>query len=145
MTEITNAVLAEMIRQLRVEFDYQRSQTNKQIKEIQLEADQNRRLTDEVSYSIKHIRESIDNMGAMMTNFINVTHEQNKKIDEDFSKQNKVLSDQDKKLYNQDKRIDEFVHTDVRKDGKRRFLVSIAQIISGIIIAALTIWATGKI
>lgn len=127
-----------MVKQLRAEFDYHRKSTNSVVKEIQTEADKNRRLTDEVSYSIKHIRESIDQMGTTMTNFINVMNNQNERINKDFKEQDKEIADQRKS-------VDDFINKGVGQDSKRRFVVSVLQVVSGIIIAALTIWATGKI
>lgn len=120
MTEPTNAVLAEQIKQLRKDFHDFRSNTKSELKEMEEKVDNTRRIADEVNYSVKYVKEAVDKMDGMMSNFISVVNEQNKKIDD-------------------------FVNSDKRLSGKRQFIVSVLQVASGIIIALLGFWASGKL
>lgn len=131
MSEPTNAVLAEMVRQLRYELGEYKKETNADIKEIQYEAERNRRLTDEINHTMKYIHDAVDKMEGMMNNFINITNEQNNKINQVFTDQNKT--------------IDDFVNSDKRHDRKKDFIVTVLQITAGIIGTILAFFASGKI
>lgn len=116
----SNAVLAEQIRQLRKDFHDFKTSTRYELKEMEEKVENTRRIADEVNYSVKYVQSAVDKMEGMMTNFINVVGEQNKKIDD-------------------------FVNSDRRMDNKRQFVVSILQVVSGIALALIGFWATGKI
>ncbi|MEK4025765.1 hypothetical protein [Sporosarcina sp. FSL W7-1283] len=119
MAEPTNAVLAEQVRQLRKDFHEFRNATKDELKEMEEKVDNTRRIADEVNYSVKYVKSAVDKMEDMMSNFINVVNQQNDKIDD-------------------------FVNSDKRLNSRRQFVVSVLQVASGIIIALITFWATGK-
>lgn len=117
--DVTNAVLAEQIKQLREDFQDFKKDTNKEIKEMELKVENTRRIADEVNYSVRYVQSAVDKMDGMMTNFIKVVGDQNEKIDA-------------------------FINSDKRTDSKRNYFVSILQVIAGILIALIGMWSTGK-
>lgn len=130
MTEPTNAVLAEQVKQIKKELGEFKAQTNAELKDMQESVDRTRRIADEVHYSVRHIKEAVDKMDGMMASFISVVGDQNKKIDQSFSLQNE--------------KIDNFVNSDKRMRHRKELVVSVLQVASGILIALITFWATGK-
>lgn len=120
MTEPTNAVLAEQIKQLRKDFQDFKTSTHHELKEMEEKVDSTRRIADEVNYSVKYVQTAVDKMEGMMSNFINVVNQQNKQIGD-------------------------FVNSDKRMDNKRNYFVSILQVASGIILALIGFWAKGNI
>ncbi len=119
MTEPSNAVLAEQIRQLRKDFNDFKSNTREEIKELEQGVEKTRRLADDVNISMKYVKDAVQEMKDMMKGFITVVNDQNKKIDD-------------------------FINSDKRRDSKRQFGVSVLQVVSGIVIALLGYWAAGK-
>lgn len=120
MGETTNAVLEQQIKQLRHEFNEFRKETREELKEMEREIDGTRRIADEVRMSTTYVKESVQKMETMMTNFLNVVNDQNQKIDD-------------------------FVNSDKRRDSKKQFVVSILQVVGGIAVAIIGLWASGKI
>lgn len=120
MTEPSNAVLSEQVSSLRKDFYEFKKHTDKKISEVDKRVTSTKELADEVSFTMLYMKESIDKMDNMMSKFIGVVGEQNTKIDD-------------------------FVNSDKRMSDKRQFLVSVLQVGSGILIAVISIWATGKL
>lgn len=120
MTEPSNAVLSEQVKSLRKDF-YEFKRMNKaEMKEMHERVERTREIANEVNYSVRYVKESVDKMDSMMSKFISVVGDQNEKIDT-------------------------FINSDKRMSHKRQFWVSVAQVASGIIIAVITIWGAGKL
>ena len=131
MTEPTNAVLAEQIRQLQREFESNKQITKEELKELELKLNQTTRVTDEVNLSMQYVKEAVSDMRGMMKEFVTMMSTQSGAID--------------KKISEQHKKIDEFINSDKRSDSKKQFVVSILQVFAGILATVLTFWASGKI
>lgn len=118
-SEPSNAVLSEQVRQLRKDFHDFRQTTKSEMKDMEEKVDNTRRIADEVNYSVKYVKSAVDKMDGMMSSFINVVSQQNEKIDD-------------------------FINSDKRAGHKRQFVISVLQVVSGIAIAIITFWATGR-
>ncbi|WP_144510004.1 hypothetical protein [Bacillus sp. FJAT-22090] len=131
MNEPTNAVLAEQIRQLQKEFKDNKLNTKEELKELEEKLNQTTRVTNEVNLSMQYVKEAVNDMRGMMKEFVGMITTQNGQID--------------KKISEQHKKIDEFINSDKRSDSKKQFIVSIAQVLAGILATVLGFWASGKI
>lgn len=120
MTEPSNAVLEEKIEAMKKDFYEYRRTTNKELKEIEEKALIAKGVADEVTFSVEYMKDSVDEMKGMMTQFLGVVDAQNTKMD-DFVNSNKIVSD------------------------KRDFIISILQVASGIIIAVIGYWGYGQL
>lgn len=120
MVEPSNAVLEQQIKQLRDEFIDFKKETRQDLKDMEQDIDRTRRVADEVHMSTQYVKDSVKKMESMMTSFLDVVGEQNKKIDD-------------------------FVNSDKRQDSKKQFVVSILQVVGGIAVAIIGLWASGKI
>lgn len=142
MIEPTNAVLAERVKQLQEDFSEFRKQTRYGMKDMEDRVEGTRKVADEVNFMVVHVKESVDKMERMMTNFVNVVADQNKSTNTAFEEQNKSL----KKSFNdQNQKINDFTNSDSRMSHKRQLVVSVLQVGAGIFIAILSYWAGIKL
>lgn len=126
MTEPTNAVLNEKIIAISTDLREFKKTTDRKIDVANEKISTTKDLADEVSFTLIHMKESMDNMNRNMTEFIKIVGEQSKKIDK---------SDESQK-----KKFDDFVDTDRKLNSNREFFISIIQVASGIIIAIIGFW-----
>lgn len=131
MTEPTNGVLAEQIRQLQKDLRDNKKETKEELKELEIKLNQTTRIADEVNLSMVYVREAVNDMRKMTNEFVGMMTTQNGQID--------------RKISEQHKKIDEFINSDKRHDSKKQFVVSILQVIAGILATVLGFWASGKI
>lgn len=131
MTEPTNAVLAEQIRQLQKDMVNNKKETKEELKELEIKLNQTTRVTDEVNLSMQYVKEAVNDMRGMMKEFVGMMTTQNGQID--------------RKISEQHSKIDEFINSDKRNDSKKQFVVSILQVMAGILATVLGFWASGKI
>lgn len=131
LTEPTNAVLAERVKQLQEDLIDFRQSTRLDMKDVESRVELTRKVADNVNFMVVHVKESVDKMDKMMNNFINVVGEQNTNINKAFAIQNT--------------KIDEFVNSDQRMNHKKQFVISVLQVVSGIVLALLGFWASGKV
>lgn len=131
MTDPTNAVLAEQIRQLQKDLKDNKRETKEELKELEVKLNQTTRVTDEVNLSMQYVKEVVNDMRGMMKEFVGMMTTQNGQID--------------KKISEQHSKIDEFINSDKRNDSKKQFFVSILQVVAGILATVLGFWASGKI
>lgn len=131
MTEPTNAVLAEQIRQLQKDMASNKLETKEELKELEIKLNQTTRVTDEVNLSMQYVKEAVNDMRGMMKEFVGMMTTQNGQID--------------RKISEQHSKIDEFINSDKRHDSKKQFIVSILQVVAGILATVLGFWASGKI
>lgn len=131
MTEPTNAVLAEQIRRLQEEFRDNKANTKEELKDLEEKLNRTSRVTDEVNLSMQYVKEAVNDMRGMMKEFVGMMTTQNGQIDRKVSEQNV--------------KIDEFINSDKRNDSKKQFIVSILQVMAGILATVLGFWASGKI
>lgn len=131
MTDPTNAVLAEQIRQLQKDLKDNKRETKEELKELEVKLNQTTRVTDEVNLSMQYVKEAVNDMRGMMKEFVGMMTTQNGQID--------------KKISEQHSKIDEFINSDKRNDSKKQFFVSILQVVAGILATVLGFWASGKI
>lgn len=130
-SSVNVAVLAEMVRQLRIELNDHKTSTYEELRYIKAEADRNRRLTDEINMTLRYMNDTMNKVEKMTTDFIAISHDQDKNMTASFQGQNK--------------KIDAFINGD-EKDGRRKtFIVSILQVVGGIVVALISLWATGKL
>src|SRR5690606_41886619 len=108
------------MRNLQKEFREFKKETKMEIRELEQDVEVARRLAESADNSMIYVKESVGKMEAMMTSFINVVNAQNEKIDE-------------------------FINSDKRRDAKKEFVVSVLQVVSGIAIALIGFWASGRI
>lgn len=116
----SNELLSEQMRNLQKEFREFKKETKMEIRELEQDVEVARRLAESADNSMIYVKESVGKMEAMMTSFINVVNAQNEKIDE-------------------------FINSDKRRDAKKEFVVSVLQVVSGIAIALIGFWASGRI
>ena len=119
-TTYSNELLSEQMRNLQKEFREFKKETKMEIRELEQDVEVARRLAESADNSMIYVKESVGKMEAMMTSFINVVNAQNEKIDE-------------------------FINSDKRRDAKKEFVVSVLQVVSGIAIALIGFWASGRI
>lgn len=131
MIDPTNAVLAEQIRQLQKDLKDNKRETKEELKELEVKLNQTTRVTDEVNLSMQYVKEAVNDMRGMMKEFVGMMTTQNGQID--------------KKISEQHSKIDEFINSDKRHDSKKQFVVSILQVVAGILATVLGFWASGKI
>lgn len=105
---------------MRRDFDDFKKEARDEIKELEQEIEVTRRIAANVDMSMNYVKETVGKMEGMMSSFITVVDTQNAKIDE-------------------------FINSDKRRDSKKEFVVSVIQVISGIVIALIGFWASGKI
>lgn len=119
-TTYSNELLSEQMRNLQKEFREFKKETKMEIRELEQDVEVARRLAESADNSMIYVKESVGKMEAMMTSFINVVNAQNEKIDE-------------------------FINSDKRRDAKKEFVISVLQVVSGIAIALIGFWASGRI
>ena len=119
MTEPTNAVLAEQIRQLRKDLNTHKAETkeefremNHEIKDLGSSISSAQKVADQVHHSMKYVTQAVDEMKILVHGFTDLISKQNEKIDS-------------------------IINSDKKKDSKRTFIVSILQVGAGILIAVL--------
>ncbi|AMW99297.1 hypothetical protein [Rummeliibacillus stabekisii] len=148
MAETTNAVLEEKINQLTQALIAHKEDTKEdfkerdeklaiykreirqELKELEVGIDSAQRVANDVNTSMKYVKDTVGEMKTMVNGFIEMITTQNTQID--------------KKLNDQNKKIDDFVNSDKRMDSKRKFLLSVLQVLAGIIGTIITFWASGK-
>lgn len=148
MTEPNNAVLAEQIKQLRKDLIAHREEMKEdlkdrddkltiykreirqELKELESGIDRAQSVANEVNTSMRYVTEAVGEMKNMVNGFIQMISTQNTQIDNKLSEQNR--------------KIDDFVNSDKRRDSKKQFVVSVLQVLAGIIATVLGFWATGK-
>lgn len=133
MTEPNNnvAILAEQLRQLDKEFRENKANMKEELKELEEKLNRTSRVTDEVNFSMQYVKEAIGDMRGMMTEFVTMMTTQNGQMD--------------KKISEQHQKIDEFINSDKRHDSKKQFVVSVLQVLAGILATVLGFWASGQI
>lgn len=131
MTEPSNAVLAEQIRRLQEEFRDNKANTKEELKELEDKLNRTARVTDEVNLSMQYVKEAVNDMRGMMKEFVTMMTTQSGQID--------------KKINDQHQKIDEFINSDKRHDSKKQFVVSVLQVLAGILATVLGFWASGQI
>lgn len=136
MTEPTNAVLAEQIRQLRKDLVAHKEETkedfrevHKDIKGLEDSVSSAQKVADQVNHSMNYVTKAVDEMKSLVHGFTQLITTQNDRIDNKISEQNT--------------KIDSFINSDKRKDSKKQMLVSVLQVGAGIIIAVIGFWAKG--
>lgn len=160
MTEPNNAVLAEQISQLRKDLIAHREETKEdfkerddklttykreirqELKELELGIDSAQKVANDVNTSMKYVTEAVGEMKKSVNGFIDMIRSQNSQFIEMIGSQNTQI---DNKLSEQNKKIDDFVNSDKRRDSKRQFVVSVLQVLAGILATVLGFWASGKI
>lgn len=148
MAETTNAVLEEKINQLTQALIAHKEDTKEdfkerdeklaiykreirqELKELEVGIDSAQRVANDVNTSMNYVKDTVGEMKTMVNGFIEMITTQNTQID--------------KKLNDQNKKIDDFINSDNRRDSKRKFVVSVLQVLAGIIGTILTFWASGK-
>lgn len=130
MTEPTNAVLAEQIRQLRKDLIAHKEETkedfrevHKDIKVLEDSVNSAQKVADQVNHSMNYVTKAVDEMKSLVHGFTQLITAQNDRIDNKISEQNT--------------KIDSFINSDKRRDSKRTLIVSILQVGAGILIAVL--------
>ena len=148
-TEKSNAVLEEQIKQLRQDLIAHKEETKddfrerdekfttykreirQELKELELGIDSAQKVANEVNTSMKYVTEAVGEMKKTVNGFIDMISSQNKQIDN--------------KLNEQNGKIDDFINSDKRRDSKNKLVVSVLQVLAGILATILTFWASGKI
>lgn len=120
MTEPNNAVLQEQIKQMRKDFQDFKTSTREDIRQLERDMESNNRTTNELNITMSYVKETVSEMKDMMKGFIGVQNTQNEKIDD-------------------------FVNSDKRASHKKDFVVSVLQVVSGIIIALIGMWGAGQL
>ena len=149
MAEKSNAVLEEQIKQLRQDLIAHKEETKddfrerdekfttykreirQELKELELGIDSAQKVANEVNTSMKYVTEAVGEMKKTVNGFIDMISSQNKQIDN--------------KLNEQNGKIDDFINSDKRRDSKNKLVVSVLQVLAGILATILTFWASGKI
>lgn len=131
MQEPNNAVLQEQIKRLRDDFQDFKVSTREDIRELEKDMEKNNTTTNQLSIMMSYVKDTVLEMKDMMNSFIIVQNDQNKKMGESFTAQNE--------------KIDGFINSDKRADHKRQFVVSVLQVVSGIVIALIGLWGAGKL
>ena len=138
MGEPTNAVLAEQIKQLRDELIAHKKETREEfkethveIKELERSVDSAQKVAEQVNNSMKYVTQAVDEMKNLVHGFTRLISDHNDRIDG--------------KLTEQKDKIDSFINSDKRRDSKKQFVVSVLQVLAGIIATVLGFWASGKI
>lgn len=134
----SNEVLEEQIKQLRIELNTHKADTRENFKDVQRElqelersVDSAQKVADQVNTSMRYVTQAVDEMKTLVSGFTNLIREHNSKIDD--------------KMNTQNAKIDDFINSDKRQDSKKQFVVSVLQVVAGIIATVLGFWATGKI
>ena len=120
MTEPSNAVLSEQIRQLRKDFHYHKETTKSDVKQLEDEVNRTKEVTHTLNLNMSYVRETVSDTKEMMNTFVTVQNEQTKMIND-------------------------FINSDNRMSHKRKFWVSVLQVVSGIVLTVITIWLTGEV
>ena len=147
-TEKSNAVLEEQIKQLRKDLITHKEETKEdfrerddkltaykreirqELKELELGIDSAQKVANDVNTSMKYVTEAVGEMKKTVNGFIDMITSQNKQIDNKLSEQNG--------------KIDDFINSDKRRDSKKQLVVSVLQVLAGILATILTFWASGK-
>ena len=147
-TEKSNAVLEEQIKQLRKDLIAHKEETKEdfrerddkltaykreirqELKELELGIDSAQKVANDVNTSMKYVKEAVGEMKTTVNGFIDMITSQNKQIDNKLSEQNG--------------KIDDFINSDKRRDSKKQLVVSVLQVLAGILATILTFWASGK-
>ncbi len=79
MAELTNAVLAEQIRQLREEFNAHRSETRKEIRELDQEIDLVRGSQNELNVTMSYVKETVKEMNKTLIAMADAQNKQTSK------------------------------------------------------------------
>lgn len=134
----SNEVLEEQIKQLRIELNTHKSDTRENFKDVQRElqdleksVDSAQKVADQVNTSMRYVTQAVDEMKTLVSGFTNLIREHNTKIDD--------------KMTTQNAKIDDFINSDKRRESKKQFVVSVLQVVAGIVATILGFWATGKI
>lgn|SRR5699024_1155238 len=124
MTEPSNAVLSEQVRQLRKDFYYHKEATKRDVKDLEDEVKITKEATHTLNLNMSYVRETVsetkDMTKNMMNEFVKVQNEQSKLIND-------------------------FINSDKRMSNKRKFWVSVLQVVSGIVVTVIGFWLTGEI
>ncbi|WP_048825842.1 hypothetical protein [Bacillus sp. B-jedd] len=91
-----------------------------EIKELEKEIERAGRTTDTLNITMAYVKDTVSEVKEMMNSFIGVVNEQNKKIDD-------------------------FINSDKRRESRKQLTVSVLQVLSGIVIAVLGIYAGFKL
>lgn len=127
----SNELLAEQIRKLREDFNDFKSETRAELREIDDKADDAARVSSKIEQAMEYMRENVGEMKTLMTGFTDIVKQQNKQIDENIRSQND--------------KIDVFISSDKRAMAKKDLIVSVLTAVGSIIVALLTLWASGKL
>ncbi len=119
MTEPTNAVLAEQMRQLRKDFTEEKKSSREERKEMERDLESNRRITNELNITMAYVKDTVSEMKEMMNSFIGIGNAQNQKIDD-------------------------FINSDNRASHKKNLVVSAIQVCGGILGTLATMWGLGQ-
>ncbi|MBC9702363.1 MAG: hypothetical protein H9W83_07470 [Leuconostoc sp.] len=79
MAELNNAVLAEQIRQLREEFNTHRSETRKEIRELDQEIDLVRGSQNELNVTMSYVKETVKEMNKTLIAMADAQNKQTSK------------------------------------------------------------------
>src|SRR5690606_2613642 len=79
MVNLDNAVLAEQIRQLREEFNTHRSETRKEIRELDQEIDLVRGSQNELNVTMSYVKETVKEMNKTMIAMADAQNKQTSK------------------------------------------------------------------
>lgn len=79
MAELTNAVLAEQIRQLREEFNTHRSETRKEIRDLDQEIDLVRGSQNELNVTMSYVKETVKEMNKTLIAMADAQNKQTSK------------------------------------------------------------------
>lgn len=89
------------------------------------------RVNDKAELMQTQIKDSLDEMKKMMTQFIKIVQDQNDKIDDAVEAQNTTISN--------------FINSDNRAASKKDFAVSVIQAVGTILFTLATLWVTNVI
>jgi methyl-accepting chemotaxis protein len=127
----SNDVLAEQIRKLREDFNDFKKETRVEVRELDDKVDKVAEVSSRVDQALGYMRENVAEMKNLMTGFTNIVSQQNEQIDKNIRSQND--------------KIDAFISSDKRAMAKTDLIVSVLTAIGSIIVALLTLWASGKL
>lgn len=87
--------------------------------------------TQTTAQTLLHMNDMMKRMETTMDAFTN-----------SFSKK---IDDSNKKIDESNKKMDDFINSDKRRDSKKNLIVSIVQIVAGMVGTIAALWASGKL
>lgn len=126
----SNELLDDRLEKLRKDFDDFKKETRKDLRELDDKVDRNAAVTAKVDQAMEYMRDNLDEMKRLMSGFTEIVKEQNARNDENMRKQGE--------------KIDEFINSDKRAQAKKDLIVAVLTAIGSVVVAVITLWASGK-